>query len=223
MPPETQPQQGKAGIPAGMQQPRQSIAGRPPETQPPYQNNAGKPLLQSLRTWRTAAVLVAVAGLAAALIAATPLLRPADPDEGTLRGLQIRVLTISQAAAENRMDGALAALDALEKDVNDAAGRGQISLSRYRGIEAAVDSVRADITGRMAAVSAAVAPTAGTADTPAATEPAQVQQPVDVEPQLPVVVPAAPAPAPVQEAPVLPQPAKDKNKDKGKGKDQGKQ
>jgi hypothetical protein len=191
-----------------------------PERQPLHQGNDGRARPKRLRAWRAAAALVAVAGLAAALFAATPLLRPKDSDEGTLRGLQVRVLTISQAAAENRLDGALAALDALEKDLNDAAGQGQISLSRYRGIEAAVESVRADITGRIAAVSAAVAPTPGTADTSAAPEPAQAQQPVQVEPRQPVVVQApAPAPAPVQAEPVLPKPAKEA---KGKGKGQGK-
>jgi hypothetical protein len=201
-----------------------------PEPQPLHQGNDGRARPKRLRAWRAAAALVAVAGLAAALFAAGPLLRPKDSDEGTLRGLQVRVLTISQAAAENRLDGALAALDALEKDLNDAAGQGQISLSRYRGIEAAVESVRADITGRIAAVSAAVAPTPGTADTraksvregaSAAPEPAQAQQPVQVVPEQPIVVEAAPAPAPapVQAEPVLPQPAKDA---KGKGKGQGK-
>jgi hypothetical protein len=205
----------------------------PPKTQPPHDAQNGKPRPKRLRYWRTAAALTAAAGLAAALVAATPLLRPADSDEATLRGLQVRVLTISQAAAENRMDGALASLEALEKDLNDAAGQGRISLSRYRGIEAAVESVRADITRQVAAVSPAVAPTrgtakppvaptGGTADTSAAPEPAQVLQPVQVEPQPPVIVPA-PVPAPVQQAPVLPQPPKEANgKGKGKGQGQGK-
>ena len=193
----------------------------PPEAEPSPDGKDGIPGLTRLRTWRTAAAMVAMAGLAAALIGAAPLLSPADSDEGTLRGLQVRVLTISQAAAENRMDGALAALDALEKDLNAAAGQGRISLSRYRGIEAAVESVRGDITGRIAAVSAAVAPTAGTTDTAATPEPVQVQQQVQAEPPPPVVVPA-PAPAPVQQAPVLPEPAKDAKEGKGKGKGQGK-
>jgi hypothetical protein len=160
-----------------------------------------------------------VTGIAVTLFAATPLLRPADSDEGTLRGLQIRVLNISQAAAENRMDGALTALEALEKDLNDAAGQGRISLSRYRGIEAAVEAVRADINGQVAAVSAAAAeiPVAAPAETPA---PVALPEP-QPEPAQPVVVPL-PAPAPVQEAPALQGPAKEA-KDKGKGKGQEKQ
>lgn len=199
----------------------------PPKTQPPPEAKDGKPSPKRLRYWLTAVALTAVAGLAAALVAGTPLLRPADSDEATLRGLQVRVLTISQAAAENRMDGALASLEALEKDLNDAAGQGLISLSRYRGIEAAVESVRADITRQIKPVSAAVAPTGGSADSPATPEPAQVSQPVQVEPQPPAIVPA-PVPAPVA-VPVLPEPAKeakgngnDKGNGKGNGKDKGK-
>jgi hypothetical protein len=192
----------------------------PPETQPLREGRDGTPPRKRLRAWWAASALLAVAGLAAALYAASPLARPADSDEGTLRGLQIRVLTISQAASENRMDGALAALEALEKDLNDAAGQGLISVSRYRGIEAALESVRGEVTGQIAAVSAAAAdaPTAGTADSSAAPEP--TQQPVQVVPQPPLIVQApAPEAAPVQEEPELPEPAKEA---KGKGKGQGK-
>lgn len=191
-----------------------------PETQPLRDGKDGTPPLKRLGAWWAASVLLAVAGLAAALYAASPLARPADSDEGTLRGLQIRVLTISQAASENRMDGALAALEALEKDLNDAAGQGLISVSRYRGIEAALDSVRAEIAGQIAAVSAAAAeaPTAGIADSSAAPEP--TQQPVQVVPQPPLIVQApAPEVASVQEEPELPEPAKEA---KGKGKGPGK-
>ncbi|MGF9647021.1 hypothetical protein AAIH32_03555 [Pseudarthrobacter oxydans] len=192
----------------------------PPKTQPLREGTEGAPPLKRLRAWQAACALLAVAGLAAALYAASPLVRPSDSDEGTLRGLQIRVLTISQAAAENRMDGALAALEALEKDLNDAASQGLISVSRYRGIEAALDSVRGEITGQIAAVSAAAAeaPTAGTASSSAAPEP--VQQPAQVVPQPPLIVQApAPEVVPVQEEPELPEPAKEA---KGKGKGPGK-
>ncbi|MCQ6270748.1 hypothetical protein M8J71_09675 [Pseudarthrobacter sp. R1] len=192
----------------------------PPKTQPLREGTEGAPPLKRLRAWQAACALLAVAGLAAALYAASPLARPSDSDEGTLRGLQIRVLTISQAAAENRMDGALAALEALEKDLNDAASQGLISVSRYRGIEAALDSVRGEITGQIAAVSAAAAeaPTAGTASSSSAPEP--VQQPAQVVPQPPLIVQApAPEVVPVQEEPELPEPAKEA---KGKGKGPGK-
>ncbi|WP_461174768.1 hypothetical protein M1D93_09040 [Arthrobacter sp. Z1-9] len=192
----------------------------PPEPQPSREDKGGRSPLRRIRAWQGAAALLAVAGLAAALYAASPLLGPGDSDEGTLRGLQIRVLTISQAASENRMDGALAALEALEKDLNDAATQGLISVSRYRGIEAAVEAVRADISGQVAAVAAAAAeaPAAGTADASAASEP--VQQPVQVAPQPPLIVPApAPDPVPVQAEPVPPEPEKEA---KGKGKGQGK-
>ena len=168
------------------------------------------------RLWRAAAVLVTAACVAGVLYAASPLLRPADSDAATLRGLQIRVLNISQAAAENRMDGALVALEALEKDLNDAAGEGLISLSRYRGIDAAVEAVRADITGQLAATAAAAAeaPAATASDTSSAEVAVQPLPAPQVEPEQPAVIPV-PAPAPVQQQPVLPDAAKEA---KGKGK-----
>lgn len=210
----------------------------PPETQPRYNGEHGMPRLKRLLSWQAAAAVVAAAGLAAALFTATSLWRPVDSDQGTLRGLQVRVLTISQAAAENRLDGALAALDALEKDLNDAAGQGQISLSRYRGIEAAVESVRTDITNQLAAVSSVVvAPTGSAAETaPATPGPVEAQLAVQTGAQAPAMVPPpvpAPAPAPVpvpapapvpvpasaQEEPDLPAPAREaKEKGKGQGK-----
>jgi hypothetical protein len=175
---------------------------------------------KGFRLRRALAALAGAACITLALYAATPLLHPADAHEGTLRGLQIRVLNISQAAAENRMDGALAALDALEKDLDAAASQGLISLSRYRGIEAAVADVRADIT-QLAAVSAAGVPatTASDASTPDA--PAQPQEAPPAEPEQPAVVPAPSAvqPEPVLPGPVSPDPANDaKGKAKGKGK-----
>lgn len=210
----------------------------PPETQPRYNGAHGMPRLKRLLSWQAAAAVVAAAGLAAALFTVTSLWRPVDSDQGTLRGLQVRVLTISQAAAENRLDGALAALDALEKDLNDAAGQGQISLSRYRGIEAAVESVRTDITNQLAAVSSVVvAPTGSAAETaPATPGPVEAQLAVQTGAQAPAMVPPpvpAPAPAPVpvpapapvpvpasaQEEPDLPAPAREaKEKGKGQGK-----
>jgi hypothetical protein len=181
----------------------------------------GRPGRKGFRLRRALAALAGAACVALALYAATPLLHPPDSDEGTLRGLQIRVLNISQAAAENRMDGALAALDALEKDLDAAASQGLISLSRYRGIEAAVADVRADITGQLAAVSAAGVPAATASDASTADAPAQPQEAPPAEPEQPAVVPVPSAvqPEPVLPGPVPPDPANDaKGKAKGKGK-----
>lgn len=112
------------------------------------------------------------------------------------------------------MDGALAALEALEKDLNDAAGQGLISLSRYRGIEAAVEDVRADINGQLAAASAS----APVVPAPALSEPTTPAEPAEPAPQTQPEQPAlVPAPAPVQPQPVVPGPAKE-SKGKGKGK-----
>lgn len=190
----------------------------PPEAPAPAgATEGGVPGRPRFRFWRAAAALVTAACVAGALYAASPLLRPADSDAATLRGLQIRVLNISQAAAENRMNGALAALEALEKDLNDAAGQGLISLSRYRGIDAAVEAVRADVTGQLAAAAAAAAaeaPAATASDTSPSEDAVQPQQAPQVEPQQPAIIPV-PAPAPVQQQPVLPDAAKEA---KGKGK-----
>lgn len=186
----------------------------PPEAPVLAAGSDGRPGRKNSWLWRAAAALAGAACLAVVLYAAAPLLRPRDSDAGTLRGLQVRVLNISQAAAENRMDGALAALEALEKDLNDAAGQGLISLSRYRGIEAAVEDVRADINGQLAAASAP----APVVPAPAASEPTTPADPAEPAPQTQPEQPAlAPAPAPVQPQPVVPGPAKE-SKGKGKGK-----
>ena len=181
-----------------------------------------------VRRPRTRALIVLCCTLAAAaLVAGAAGFRAADTDETVLRGFQIRVLSISQAAAENRMDGALAALQALEKDLGDAAAAGRLSAARYRGIETALSAVKADITRQVAAVAPpatpapdqdAAAPTlAGTA----ASEPAPAPAPADA------AVPAvAPAPAPAAEVPGTQRSdtakeAKDRNKGKGADSGQG--
>jgi hypothetical protein len=175
---------------------------------------------KGIRLRRALGALAGAVCITLALYVASPLLHPADGHEGTLRGLQIRVLNISQAAAENRMDGALAALEALEKDLDDAASQGLISLSRYRGIEAAVADVRADIT-QIAAVSAAGVPAATASDGSTPDAPAQSQEPPPAERAQPAVVPAPSAvqPEPALPGPVSPDPANEaKGKAKGKGK-----
>lgn len=104
-------------------------------------------------------IAISMMAVAAAVLAVTvpASAQLAGSEERTLRGLQIRVLAISQAAAENRMEEALAALAVLERDLDDAAGRNLLPLPRYLGIEAALQAVRADITGTIAAAAAAPA------------------------------------------------------------------
>ncbi|HEU4666525.1 MAG TPA: hypothetical protein VFS79_02595 [Arthrobacter sp.] len=137
----------------------------------------------------------------------------------TLQGFQIRVLNVTQAAAENRLDGALAALDALEKDLEAAAGGGLVSASRYRGIEAALATVRADITRNIEAQAAAAAvatAAAVAADTPTADAAGAQPEPLQPQSETPA---AAPSPVPAPQGPELPDAAKDA---KGKGKGVGK-
>jgi hypothetical protein len=195
--------------------PRRHAAQRP-NPQHPAAPRAGR------RVLAVGAALAAAAAVAAVVFAVTAGLRTADTDEATLRGFQIRVLSISQAAAENRMDGALAALQALESDLDAAARDGRISASRLRGIETALEAVRTDINTQLtppgdAAASAEVPGTAetGTAGTSAANTAQDLPaQPVSGQP---AAVPP-PAPAPDNQAPGPADAAKDNGKGKGKDK-----
>jgi len=151
-----------------------------------------------------ALIVLCCAVVAAALVAGASGIRSGDDDGNVLRGFQIRVLSISQAAAENRMDGALSALQALERDLADAAAAGRLSAGRYRGIETAL----------------AAAPAAEPEK--AASAPADAAQggpvPAPVEAAVPAV---APAPAPAAQAPGS-QRSETAKEAKGKGKGPGK-
>ncbi|TLM86558.1 hypothetical protein FDW83_02100 [Pseudarthrobacter sp. NamE2] len=169
----------------------------------------------------TAAAVAAALAVAAVVLVASGGFRTADSDETTLRGFQIRVLSISQAAAENRMDGALAALQALEADLDSAARDGRISAPRLRGIELALASVRADITGHLTSQAAL----AGTTAVPAPAEAVAAETvplPETIQPEQPeagegveVIVPP-PVPAQQEQGAGVPDAAKE-NKGKGKG------
>lgn len=154
----------------------------------------------------------------------------AGSDGATLRGFQIRVLNVTQAAAENRLDGVLDALEALERDLDLAAGQGSISAARYRGIDAALEAVRADVTRALtaqsasaadaeAAVAAAETPTVNVAAPESAPETVPVQpQPVPLQPEAPAAA-AGPAPEPAPQEQNLPEAAKEaREKGKGAGK-----
>ena len=176
-----------------------------------------------LRRRRAHALIVLCCTLvAAALVVGAAGIRSADDDENVLRGFQVRVLSISQAAAENRMDGALAALQALEKDVGDAAAAGRLSAARYRGIETALSAVKSDIATK---VGSAAAPPAAepSAAAPAGSDTNQLADTAQSEP-VPAPLPAvAPAPAPAAAVPGdqrsdTAKEAKGKNKGEGQGK-----
>lgn len=163
--------------------------------------------------------LGAAAAIAAVVFAATAGVRTADSDETTLRGFQIRVLSISQAAAEHRMDGALAALQALENDLDAAARDGKISAPRLRGIESALEAVRSDLTIQLASSAAAPSVTAPDTEGSSAADTAQEQAlPVEPVSSEPAPAPPAPAPAPNNESAGLSDGAKDNGKGKGKDK-----
>jgi hypothetical protein len=193
----------------------------PPEA--PGSTGSGPVRPTAARRVLTAIAALAVAGAVAAIVVAGVMgFRLSDSDEATLRGFQIRVLSISQAAAENRMDGALAALQALEKDLDAAARDGRISAPRLLGIETALAAVRTEIASQLAAPSPA--PASGTAGLagPSAAAPASPTvpqtQPVQPVPGEQAVAPQ-PVPVPAGQEAALPEAAKDA---KGKGKGQGK-
>lgn len=188
----------------------------PPEAPEPRHAQGTLPVPQRRRVWSGLAAVFAAAALGAGAFFVSAAFRGAGEDAATLQGFQIRVLNVSQAAAENRLDGALAALDALEKDLAAAAGDGLVSASRYRAIEAALSAVRADITGHIEARAAAAAvakAAAAAAETPTAAAAAAEPQPVQPQPETPA---AAPAPEAAPHGPEVPEAARD-SKGKGKG------
>jgi hypothetical protein len=177
--------------------------------------------------------VLASAALVAGAVTASSGLGATGSEGVTLRGFQIRVLNVSQAAAENRLDGALDALEALERDLDRAAGEGLISAARYRGIDTALEAVRADVTRSLtaqasAAAEAQAAVSAAQAATVNVTAPEPVPAPQPV--QLPAEAPAvAPAPEPGPAAQEQPEPAAQEKElpdaakeAKGKGKGAGK-
>lgn len=163
---------------------------------------------------RTAAFIAFLAAGALAL-AAIPALRNAEPNEAALRGLRIRVLAITQAAAEDRIDGALDALAALERDLDEAAGSGLISAARFKGIDAALEAVRADLM-RESDAGAAAAKTSVAAPSPTATPTPTISSPP------PAPIPAQPGVVQAPEPAAKPGPPADVQEPKGKAKGAGK-
>lgn len=165
----------------------------------------------------TRALILVCFAVAALLVAGAAAIGPGRTDQGLLRGFQVRVLGISQAVAENRMDGALSALAALEKDLGGAAADGRLSPERYNGIESALASVRADIAAHVAAVAPAEAPQADPAGGGLSGAPADTGN-VSAEPAVAAV---APDPAPAADPPGAGR-SNTAKEAKGKAKGQGK-
>lgn len=165
---------------------------------------------------RATIALLAIVAAGAIAVAAIPSLRGTASHDAALRGLQIRVLAITQAAAENRIDSALDALAALERDLDEAAGSGLISAARFKGIDAALDAVRADLVREADAGAAAEAavPAVSPIPAPAPTTVSPVPAPVPAQPG------AVQEPAPASDA--RPGPPADVQEPKGKAKGAGK-
>lgn len=163
---------------------------------------------------------LAIVAAAAIAVAVIPSLRNTEPHEAALRGLQIRVLAITQAAAENRIDSALDALAALERDLDEAAGSGLISAARFKGIDAALEAVRADLAREADAAAATTAKTAVTAASPTPVPATTTASPVPAPLPIPEQPGTVQEPAPVPAA--KPGPPADVQEPKGKAKGAGK-
>lgn len=99
------------------------------------------------------------ARLGAALLLAISLVACGTAESGLERGtahrLQEHVLGVSRAAAANDPAAALAGLDTLEAEVDDAARSGRISEDRRRSIMTSAEAVRADLTATLDAAAEA--------------------------------------------------------------------
>jgi hypothetical protein len=90
------------------------------------------------------------ASLAAAVLASCAPVAP-DLDSKTGTELQAQVLAVSTAAANEDPAAGLRILDELADHLTRAAANGDVSFKRHQSIMKAIDAVRADLRGAMAA------------------------------------------------------------------------
>ena len=138
-----------------------------------------------------------------------------DLQPDAARQLQEQVLSVSQAAAANDPAAALKALDSLEADLATAAGSGQVSEERRRGIMTSVAAIRADLAAAIEAAAAAARAAEEAAAAQAVAEAEKARAEAEAQTAAESAAAAAPVPAPAQ-APA-PAPAKG-SEGKGKGK-----
>jgi len=95
---------------------------------------------------RAVAVLCAVA-----VVTALSGCAPAEPgiDTAVSSVLQASVADVTQAAANDDPEGALAALDVLEAQLKEDTASGAIGADRSAQIQASIDLVRADLTAAL--------------------------------------------------------------------------
>lgn len=140
--------------------------------------------------WRRAMTVLTGCMLAAGLAGCAGAAPELEADAASK--LQQRVLEVTRSAAGSNPAAALAALDRLSAELDDAAAAGQVSFKRHRSIVAAISAVRADLTAAQSAKKAAADAAAKAAAAKAAAKPSPTPSPVVV---VPVPVPA-PVPAP---------------------------
>ncbi len=97
-------------------------------------------------TWATRITAVAstVALVTAVLSGCAPI--ASGIDSAVAARLQASVLEVTQAAADDDTEAAIAALDALELQLKQETASGAINADRYARIQASIDLVRADLT-----------------------------------------------------------------------------
>lgn len=142
-----------------------------------------------VRGRRTATLLVAGA-LALGGCAADPV----DLSSDAAARLQEAVWAVTSAAAQGRHDAAVGALARVRSELDLAVEDGEISVQRYREVDAALRAAETELAAAQEAAAAAL-PDDGEpqAAEPEETEPDSTEQPVE-----------APAPAPPPVAPVVP-------------------
>ena len=159
--------------------------------------------------------------LAAALALAALLSGCGPADTGlqrdAARQLQEQVLIVSQGAAANDPAAALKALDSLEAALASAAGSGQVSEDRRRGIMTSAAAVRADLTAAMEAIAATAKAAEEAAAATAAAEAEKTRAEAEASAQAAAESAAAAAPVPAPAQAPAPGPAKG-SEGKGKGR-----
>jgi len=163
--------------------------------------------------WRRAMTVLTGCMLAAGLAGCAGAAPELEADAASK--LQQRVLEVTRSAAGSNPAAALAALDRLSAELDDAAAAGQVSFKRHRSIVAAISAVRGDLTAAQSAKKAAADAAAKAAAAKAAAAKAAATAKPSPTPS-PVVVVPVPVPAPV------PAPANGGQQDNsGKGSSEG--
>lgn len=113
---------------------------------------------------------VRIAAACLGLVVFTSCAGASELDAGTAGGLQARVASTKQLAAQQDFPAALAELEQLGKDVATAAEKGQMSAERRARAEAAISKIRAELEAAQQAAQQAAEPQPAPSAEPTADE-----------------------------------------------------